>query len=485
MRRGWSRIAVLAAALGGCKVRCADPGGLAAPPDLPPLPPPPARLGPLRVHPTNRRYFADADGRAVFLAGMHTWTNLQDAGGVMFDYPAYLAALRRYHHNFFRLWVIEEAKGALDSHVVPGAAVEPSMFVRTGPGAARDGKPRFDLTRLNQAYFDRLRARVQAAREAGIYVSVMLFNGWSLGKVVPSMPANPWLGHPFNAANNVNGINGDPDGDAYGSEVHTLAIPAVTAIQRAYVAKVIATVNDLDNVVYEISNESPPSSRAWQYDMVRFIHEREAGLPQQHPVGMTAFYDEPYTPEDHLALVRSPADWIGPGRLTDVPGVDNVDSPAPADGQHVVVIDTDHVCGLCADEHIVWKSFTRGNQFLYMDVYDQTFLAGTRDMRSIRNMGYAVDLGRRIDLGAMRPAGELASTGYCLSHPGGSYVAYLPGGGSLTLDLRDGAGQMFTVEWLDPGSGRLTAGSPVAGGGRAALAAPFSGAAVVHLEAAR
>ena len=31
---------------------------------------------------------------------------------------------------------------------------------------------------------------------------------------------------------------------------------AITALQEAYVRKVVDTVNDLDNVLYEISNES-------------------------------------------------------------------------------------------------------------------------------------------------------------------------------------------------------------------------------------
>ena len=40
---------------------------------------PPAR-GPLRVHPQNPRYFTDATGKAVYLTGSHTWSNLVDMG---------------------------------------------------------------------------------------------------------------------------------------------------------------------------------------------------------------------------------------------------------------------------------------------------------------------------------------------------------------------------------------------------------------------
>ena len=37
--------------------------------------------GPLRVSPTNPRYFTDNSGKAIYLTGSHTWSNLQDNGG--------------------------------------------------------------------------------------------------------------------------------------------------------------------------------------------------------------------------------------------------------------------------------------------------------------------------------------------------------------------------------------------------------------------
>ena len=79
----------------------------------------------------------------------------------------------------------------------------PQPWPRTGPGSAKDGKPKFDLDAFDQAYFDRLRERVIAAGDAGIYVAVMLFDGWA--STSARAPDNV-EGHPFHAANNVNGI---------------------------------------------------------------------------------------------------------------------------------------------------------------------------------------------------------------------------------------------------------------------------------------
>lgn len=58
----------------------------------------------------------------------------------------------------------------------------PLPYQRTGPGTASDGAPKFNLNQFNQAYFDRLRSRVIAARDRGFYVSIMLFQGWSIEK---------------------------------------------------------------------------------------------------------------------------------------------------------------------------------------------------------------------------------------------------------------------------------------------------------------
>ena len=119
--------------------------------------------------------------------------------------------------------------------------IEPLPFARIGPGLALDGKPKFDLTKFDQEYFDRLHARAKAAGDNGIYVSVMLFNGWSVEtKGMPRM-TKVWRGHPFNRENNINEIDGDVNNDNEGTETHTLQVSKVTAVQEAYVRKAVAT----------------------------------------------------------------------------------------------------------------------------------------------------------------------------------------------------------------------------------------------------
>src|SRR5205814_7292840 len=131
-------------------------------------------------------------------------------------------------------------------------------YERTGPGLALDGGLKFDLTRFNQAYFDQLRARVIQAGQRGIYVSLILFEGFSIHRKVRQV--NPWLADPFQRDNNVNGINADPNGNGSGEEFFSLSYPSLTALQQSFVRRIVDTLNDLDKVRYAVSGETHLSS---------------------------------------------------------------------------------------------------------------------------------------------------------------------------------------------------------------------------------
>jgi len=274
--------------------------------------------GALRVAATNGRYFMDDTGRAVYLTGSHTWDNRQDQGDrPPFDFARYLDFLQARHHNFIRLWAWEQA--AWVPSTTDKVSYFPLPYDRSTVCCALDGGPKFDLSHFNQAYFDRLRARVVAARDRGIYVSVMLFEGWSIGKK-GGQPGNPWPGHPFNAANNINGVNGDPNGRGDGEDTHTLHNPAIVALQEAYVRKVVDTVGDLDNVLYEISNEDNCSAdnTTWQYAMIDYIHAYEARRGMRRPVGMTVQIPPPGSSDVaplNAVVLNSPADWVSPSAV--------------------------------------------------------------------------------------------------------------------------------------------------------------------------
>jgi hypothetical protein len=293
--------------------------------------------GPLVVCRNNPRYFTAAGdpGTAIYLTGSHVNNNFHDGLGSgrdcaedpeRFDFDAYLGLLTERGHNFIRLWRWEQFRGYLAPPADVHFCMTPQPWPRTGSGAARDGKPKFDLSAFDQIYFDRLRARVLSAGQAGIYASVMFFEGFSLH--LTTTPDNV-EGHPFYAANNINDI-------AITSIIDYQVLPLashVEALQLAYLRKVIDTVHDLPNVLYEVANESSGQaadsvvfdeglsietpigdSTEWQYWVINSIkdYERQMGY-QSHPVGMTYLFPVADLSKSNEPLWDSPAEWISPG----------------------------------------------------------------------------------------------------------------------------------------------------------------------------
>lgn len=448
-------------------------------------------MGPLKVSKENPRYFTDPDGNIVYLTGSHTWSNFKDMGKTdpprPFDYESYLDFLQKYNHNFIRLWTWELTKYSYNGTFT---YADPFPWQRTGPKNALDGKPKFDLSKFNENYFERLRSRVIAAGKRNIYVSIMLFEGHGLHS---SQAPWCWDGHPFNASNNVNGINGDPNGDGKGLETQTLQILEITRIQEAYVRKVIDTVNSLDNVLYEIVNESGEYSTEWQYHIINFIHEYEKSM--QHPVGMTFQYSTEGMRGTNANLFNSPADWISPN-----PEGGYTDNPPPADGSKVILSDTDHLWGIGGNQAWVWKSFCRGLNPLFMDPYLEVKKDTQTEQKVTwteylsaelvldpkwdpirKSLGYTLSYAKRMNLAKVVPRGDLASTGYCLANPNVEYLVYLPDGGNATIDLSGASGNM-NVEWFNPSKGVIESKEIITGGTKQSMKCPFNGDAVLYIK---
>jgi hypothetical protein len=469
--------------------------------------------GPLTVSTKNPRYFAvDADvpeqERAVFLTGSHIWNNLQDgmgpgpecsANAEVFDYDAYLDFLKERGHNFIRLWRWEQFK----SLAAGGAfhlCMAPQPWARTGPGFATDGKAKFDLERLDNEYFDRLRDRVVAAGNAGFYVGVMLFDGWAL-HLSPS-PHNV-EGHPFHADNNINSV-------AITSVKDYMATPLdaqVRAIQEAYIRQVVDTLHDLPNVLWEVANEAPGGgsvdqsfagmlglvdvpdwgdSTDWQYWVIDVVkdHEKRQGYVT-HPIGMTMQF--PVVDETRVndPLYQSRAEWISPGYDDErfkggghpmAPGASPsrwYDNPPAGDGRKVVISDTDHFAPGKGDALWAWKSFLRGHHTILMDFgliggvnpadkrADSPGVPSFASFEPVRHaMGDTRRYAERVHLIDMTPRAELGSTGYVLANPGQEYLVLQPDehGEPFKVELPAGT---YSVEWYDIASRETTAGDAV------------------------
>ena len=492
--------------------------------------------GPLAVSTENPRYFTPVSGpragRAVYLTGSHIWNNLHDGMGPgpdgpakpeRLDYDAYLRFLTDRGHNFIRLWRWEQIR----SQAAGGnyhLNMTPQPWARTGPGTAKDGKPRFDLERFDDDFFARLRDRVVRAGAAGIYVGVMMFDGWALHL----SPAPDHIeGHPFHAGNNVNGISATSIND-----LQVLPLDQrVRDLQEAYLRKVVDTLHDLPNVLWEVANESTgdgsvteefagflgmrelphwDDSTQWQYWVIDVVkrHEAERGYPV-HPIGMTMEFPVADQVKVNEPLLRSRAEWISPGYDDEkfaggghpmAPGAPPsrwFADPPVADGAKVIISDTDHYAPGQGDALWAWKSFLRGHHPILMDF---GLIGGVQSAGGSPAdtgeppfeayeaarwaMGDTRRYAERINLIGTRPRADIASTGYALVHPGSEYLVLEPygDGRAFTVDLSAGS---YAVEWFDVATREtsVTGSRAVDQAGPAEFSAPFrSGPAVLYLS---
>jgi hypothetical protein len=419
----------------------------------------------------------------VYLTGSHTWATIQELGPSEppdpFDWQGWLDLLVDHNHNFTRLWTWEHPKWG--SWWPEDYFISPVPWARPGPGVARDGKPKFDLTRFDPEFFSRLTQRVGDCRQRGIYVSVMLFQGWSCAKTFSPQGPDPWQSHPFNPENNVNGIDGSGPEGAAGEWVHTLYDPEVTRLFERYVREVIDFVNGFDNVMYEIINETDgtPENTTWHHYMVDFVHQDERNRKAlQHPVLMTGQFKH-----NNAALYSSSAEAVSPsgwGRR----GEEYWATDPPVRADKVMLVDPDHIWGVGGTADWVWRVFTRGHNPVYMDPWGYGHMEprydpdGDEGVR--RAMGQTRRLAECLDLAPTRPAADLTSTGFALANPGQEYVVYQPAPGRFRVDLSDAPGT-FEVTWWGPEAGREEAGS-IEGGHPIGLTCPDGGPGAIHLS---
>jgi hypothetical protein len=458
--------------------------------------------GPLSAS-SNPNYFKDVNGTVLILTGSQTWNTLQDWGSngsvQALDFNAYVKFLSAHGLNFTLLWRTELPKFCSLPTTVsspPDLTVTPQPWVRTGPGKATDGSLKFDLMKFNQSFFDRLRARVQALNRAGIFVGVYLFTGEWLNLFRCSTD-----GYPFTGANNINGVDDGYTSGPKGTNSITMTAPnAVTAIQDAYVEKVIDTLNDLPNVLWIVSEEAPPNSTWWNGHQIAHIRTYESAKTHQHPIGYAALVGS-----SDATLYDSDADWVAPQARI-------LPSRSCGNGKPVCKVninDSDHTYWEMwngtpqQNRNYAWENLMTGNQVLFMDPYVVYYPRENRnlcvcptnticsepDMRweNFReNLGYILKYSRRVNLANVAPHNSLASTGYCLAQTpsrGAEYLVYAPNGGSFTMDLSAmSPSRTLAVEWLNPSTGSSIVGKPIPSGSSSqSFTPPFAEDAVLYL----
>lgn len=415
-------------------------------------------LGVLSVHRDNPCWFADSSGRAIYLGGHQIFVDLQDNSfnkefirnsDRLLDWGAYVAFLQEHNFNFLRNWVIWST-GSGTMAPVNRAIAFPMPYQRVkGHGKAADGLGKFDLEAFNPAFFQRLRRRCEDLQQAGVYVSIMLFEvyGFLNGEKVGNPPQSLWDGNVFKRTNNINDIDVDGDGNGNGMEFFYTDDKRILKLQRAYVKQVIDTLNHLDNVFYEIANEL--YAPQWQYDMIEFIKDYEKTKPKQHLVLMSAggrTRTGGWKQMGRDVAVNSPAHCFAAAGSWQSRRFKQKNPPPNHSGKPGIV-DTDHGAPGTNDVGYVWSALTRGYHFnLYDKPFENPDAEGPNWQRIRKSVGKAVEYANRLELANVTPRGDLASTGFCLAKPGQQYIVYQPGDGPVTVSgLHAGASYAYEV----------------------------------------
>jgi hypothetical protein len=307
----------------------------------------------------------------------------------------------------------------------------------------------------------------------------------------------------------------------------------VQALQEVYIRKVIDTVQDLPNVLYEVANESSgggvvdeqfaqamglPSSpdwgdsTEWQYWVINSVkeYERRQGY-MRRPIGMTMQFPVADQTKVNETLFNSPADWISPGYDDEIFAQDLhpmmpgsplsrwADNPPASDGRKVIISDTDHYAPPTSDSALwAWKSFLRGSNPILMDfaitdvVNPPGAAAGLPPYAASEPARYAMGDTRRyaerMGLVDMEPRNEVSSTEYALANAGEEYLILQPNESAdpFVVTLEAGA---YAVEWYSVNR-RATeeAGTlVVASRGSTSCTSPFAeaGPAVLYLKRVR
>ena len=453
----------------------------------------------------NPNYFQDASGRPLILCGSQTWNTLQDwgkGGSVQpLHFGAFVEFLQAHGHNFTLLWRTELPKFSnlpVTAANPPDFTVSPHPWKRTGPGLATDGGLKFDLTKFDPGYFERLRARVAALNRAGIYTGVYLFTAEFLLRF-----RSPTDGYPFSGPNNVNGVDDGYRGGPAESGLASVTMTAtntITELQDACVRKTIDALHDLPNVLWIVSEEAPPKSSWWNDHLIAWVRTCEKGKPYQHPIGY-ATLDGPNDP----ILYNSDADWVAPWAWISPPRSCGTGRPACK----VNINDSDHsYFGMWNDtpqknRNYAWENLMTGNQVLFMDPYLVYYPRENRNLclapvngigsqpdprwENFRNnLGYLLRYSRKVNLAEVSPRNSLSSTKFCLAQTpsvGAEYLVYAPDRGAFTMDLSAMPGsRQLAVEWFNPETGKTITGSPItAGSSSQSFRPPFREDAVLYL----
>ena len=411
-------------------------------------------------------------GRPIYLIG---YDAQELAANPAIDYATALDLFARYRLNKVRLWSY--------SYWSPDGFWHPWPYT--------NGK--FNLDAWNEAYWQRLRAVVAAAKRRGIMVEYSIFapnhvadqERWSSPT---SRPA-------WNKAFNLNGVFSSNSEGSFTPQFFDLTHGETSTsgrtlkdYQQALLDKAVAELGGFDNVYFEVCNEFPLRAGntdqlyPWQHFWARRLRATTKHLVSVHAhqyvgdqtTGIQYFWDEPSI--DALTFHFSTSDPEGISQLLHRAQMHQKILQSNEGG--------DPSTALSAATRSAWGFVTAGGHYAFYED-DNRRIGSPAWVEGARRLKVVHDVVGRLRFWDMSPvdamgheydqlitAGPAGANRQVIAEPGSQYLAYFWGSQSDTpVAIQLGSGR-YCYQWYDPRDGRQLLTGTVTGGGMTIIPVP-------------
>jgi hypothetical protein len=371
------------------------------------------------------------------------------------------------------------------------------------PWQGSPDKKTFDLTKFNQAYFERLKDLVAYAEKMKIVVLIAVHDGgikWRFDH------------HPFHSK-----LGNGPltDGNQYvvlsnyKREMQSVFKSAWSwqqknqYFQERFCDKLIKELNPYSNVIYELFNEGNQYNqqlrKQHEQHFLTFFRSRCSNLlltNTDHIAG-----DKPHN-DPKVDIITLHGTWTG--RFKDFENGFNKSPPKPylmsepvpeyIGGSLVnkfrkLFLRSNEIVNLEKVRRSVWEVTLGGAGWVNQNDSSFGWDQNAKIYSKMNNRDLAYKFAGicarfwnngTINFANMKPIGKLSSTGICLAKEGSEYIIYAPTGGKFSVDLSRADG-IFDSKWYNPRTGETVPEKSTLGGFRTFIA-PDGNDWVFHIK---
>lgn len=278
----------------------------------------PVKQDVLSLHPENPNYFL-FKGKPTLLI-----TSGEHYGAIMnadFNFSKYLESIQNAGLNYTRLFMGPYSEMGDNTFGIRNNTMNPKPESWITPWIKDSVSGKYDLSKWNPVFFERLKTFVSMAAEKEIIVEATLFTSFYTN--------HQWSTSPFNPKNNLQKI----DSISF-REVNTLQNKQLMNYQEQYVRKIVKELNSFGNLFFEIQNEpwadhpnrvetiaetdtlshpfawqrivetADSTSLKWQKQIASIISNEEIILPNKHLIAknISNFRNQIENPDPNISI---------------------------------------------------------------------------------------------------------------------------------------------------------------------------------------